>query len=99
MQCASMLRAEQSVNKCIPGVGQGDWCLEQTLTGSVAIVQECQVLVHPEPLWGNDARGLHQLRQHLQHVVGPVLGGQELLQLIGWQCVLYTAVQDVGRTF
>ena len=76
--------ANHSTQQVIPGVGQRDRCLQQTLTGSVAIVEKCKVLVHPEPLWGNDARGLHQLRQHLQHVVGPVLGGQELLQLVAW---------------
>ena len=32
-------------------------------------MQEREILIHPEPLWGNNAGVLDQLTQHLQNVV------------------------------
>ena len=40
----------------------------------MGIMQESEILVHPEPLWGDNLSVLNQLTQHQQDVVGPVLG-------------------------
>ena len=72
----------------VPGVGQGDWGLQETLACSVSIMEEGEVLVHPEPFWSYNFCVLNQLTQDQQDVIGPVLRCHELLDLIGAQGVL-----------
>lgn len=54
----------------------------------MGIVQEGEVLIHPEPLWSHNGGVLNELTQDQQDVVGPVLRRHQLLDFFRAQGAL-----------